>query len=171
MGTHSEMALRWMPKKLTNEKWTLVQVMAWFHQATSHYLSQFWSRFILPHAITRPQWVNTPPVTQTWANIKVMWFCKELRFEKKKKKEQQNHNLMEYTGTIPLRWKARKNNAFVADISTGSDPRYWCGGLPIATNSSMATVAMVSSWESCPAISWRCGNKQGSRLCLKQQRV
>ena len=38
LGTHLEIALRWMPMNLTMEKWTLVQVMAWCHQAPSHYL-------------------------------------------------------------------------------------------------------------------------------------
>ena len=33
-----------MPQNLIDEKSTLVQVMAWCHQATSHYLSQFWPR-------------------------------------------------------------------------------------------------------------------------------
>ena len=36
--------LRWMPQHLTNENSTLVQVMAWCHQATCHYLSQWWPR-------------------------------------------------------------------------------------------------------------------------------
>ena len=33
-------ALWWMPQYLTDDKSTLVQVMAWCRQATSHYLSQ-----------------------------------------------------------------------------------------------------------------------------------
>ena len=37
---------------------TLVQVMAWYHQVTSHYLNQCWPRFMSPYDITRPQWVN-----------------------------------------------------------------------------------------------------------------
>ena len=37
---------------------TLVQVLAWCRQATSHYLSQCWPRSMLPYGITRPQWVN-----------------------------------------------------------------------------------------------------------------
>ena len=38
---------------------TLVQVMACCHQATSHYLSQWWPRSLSPwYGITRPQWVN-----------------------------------------------------------------------------------------------------------------
>ena len=35
-GTHCEIALMWMPQQLINEKSTLVQIMAWCHQATSH---------------------------------------------------------------------------------------------------------------------------------------
>ena len=34
-----EIALRWMPPDLTDDKSTSVQVMAWCRQATSHYLS------------------------------------------------------------------------------------------------------------------------------------
>ena len=39
-------------------KSTLVQVMAWCHQATSHYLSQCWLRSMSPYGIAGPQWVN-----------------------------------------------------------------------------------------------------------------
>ena len=42
----------------TNEKSTLVQVMAWCHQATSHYLSQCWPTSLLPYGIRRPQYVK-----------------------------------------------------------------------------------------------------------------
>ena len=38
-------------------------VMAWCHQATSHYLSQSWSRSKWPYGITRPQWVNILKLT------------------------------------------------------------------------------------------------------------
>ena len=37
-------ALRWMPQDITDDKSTLVQVMAWCGQATSQYLSQYWPR-------------------------------------------------------------------------------------------------------------------------------
>ena len=43
---------------LTDEKSTLVQVMAWCRQATSHYLIQCWPSSMLPFGVTRPQWVN-----------------------------------------------------------------------------------------------------------------
>ena len=58
LGTHCEIAYRWMPHNLTNEKPTLVQVMAWCHQATSHYLSQCWPRSMSPYDITRLHWVK-----------------------------------------------------------------------------------------------------------------
>ena len=57
-GISYEIALRWMPLDLTDDKSTLVQVMAWCHQATSHYLSQCWRRFMSPNGVTRPQWVK-----------------------------------------------------------------------------------------------------------------
>ena len=47
-----------MPLDLIVEKSTLVQVMAWCCQATSHYLSQCWPRPMSPYGVTRPQWVN-----------------------------------------------------------------------------------------------------------------
>ena len=50
--------LRGIPHDLTDDKSTLVQVMAWCHQATSHYLNQCWSRSPTPHGVDRPQWVN-----------------------------------------------------------------------------------------------------------------
>ena len=47
-------ALRWMPRDPTDDKSTLVQVMAWCRQATSHYLSQCWPRSVSPYGVTRP---------------------------------------------------------------------------------------------------------------------
>ena len=58
-----EIAVRWMPQHLTDHWSTLVQVMAWCHQATSHYLSQCWLRSLSPYGITRTQWVNNPWTT------------------------------------------------------------------------------------------------------------
>ena len=37
-----KIVLKWMPMDLTDGKSTLVQVMAWCRQETSHYLSQCW---------------------------------------------------------------------------------------------------------------------------------
>ena len=53
-----ELGLRWMSLDLTDDKSTLVQVMAWCRQATSHYLSQCWPRSLSPYGVTRPQLVN-----------------------------------------------------------------------------------------------------------------
>ena len=55
-GISCKIALRWMPLDLTDDKSTLVQVMAWCRQATSHYLSQCWPRSLSLYGITRPQW-------------------------------------------------------------------------------------------------------------------
>ena len=53
-----EISSRWMSLDLTDDKSTLVQVMAWCRQATSHYLSQCWPRSLSPYGVTRPQWVK-----------------------------------------------------------------------------------------------------------------
>ena len=52
-----EIGLRWMSQAITQDQSTLVQVMAWCRQSTSHYLSQWWPRSMLPYGVTRPQWV------------------------------------------------------------------------------------------------------------------
>ena len=71
-GISYEIALTWMPLDLT-DKSTLVQVMAWCHQATSHYLSQCWPRSISPNGVSRPQWVNL-----TWCTFGVRVFPHKL---------------------------------------------------------------------------------------------
>ena len=59
-------ALRWMLRDLINDKSILVQVLAWCHQATSHYLCQCWPSSMLPYGITRPQWVKCHSAWSHW---------------------------------------------------------------------------------------------------------
>ena len=47
--------LKCLPWYLTDDKSTLVQVMAWCHQATSHHLKQCWLRSVSKYGVTRPQ--------------------------------------------------------------------------------------------------------------------
>ena len=54
-----EITLRWVSQGLTDNKSTLVQVLAWCRQATSDYLNQCWPRSMSPYGVTRLQWVNT----------------------------------------------------------------------------------------------------------------
>ena len=68
-GISCEIALMWMSLDFTDNQSTLVQVMAWCHQATSHYLSQCCHRFLLPHGVTRPQWVN-PCFAYRWVSAR-----------------------------------------------------------------------------------------------------
>ena len=53
-----EIGLIWMSLDWTDDQSTLVQLMAWCRQATSHYLSQCWPRSLLLYGVTRPQWVD-----------------------------------------------------------------------------------------------------------------
>ena len=53
-----KIVFKWTPMDLTDGKSTLVQVMAWCRQATSHYLSQCWPRSLMPYGFNSPQWVN-----------------------------------------------------------------------------------------------------------------
>ena len=66
-----EIALRQMLLDLFDVKSTLVQVMVWCRQATSHYMGQYWPRFMLPYGITRPQWVNPLHTGWFWGTIKM----------------------------------------------------------------------------------------------------
>ena len=47
-----------MSLDFTDDQSTLVQVMAWCHQATSHYLNQCWPRSLPPYGVTRQQLVT-----------------------------------------------------------------------------------------------------------------
>ena len=67
-GISCELALRWMSLHFTDDKSTLVQVMAWCRQATSHYLGQCWPRSLSPYGITGPQWVNPWTAGNTWVH-------------------------------------------------------------------------------------------------------
>ena len=57
-GNSCEIVIRWMLLELTEDKSTLVPVMAWCRQAASHYLSQCWPRYVSSYGVTRPQWVK-----------------------------------------------------------------------------------------------------------------
>ena len=59
LSNSNEMALWRMPHNPTDGKSTLVQVMAWCRQATSHYPSWCWPRSLSPYGINKPQWVNS----------------------------------------------------------------------------------------------------------------
>ena len=52
-----QLALRCMSLSLTGKS-TLVVVMAWCHQARSHYPSQCWPRSTMSYDIPRPEWVK-----------------------------------------------------------------------------------------------------------------
>ena len=68
-----EIALGRTPLDPTDDKSTLVQVMAWCRQATSHYLNQWWHRSMSSYGSTRPQWVNDQHI-ETWT--KFTTFCR-----------------------------------------------------------------------------------------------
>ena len=61
LRTHCEIGLRWMSQCLVNGK-SLVQLMVWCRQPTSHHLVQSWPRFVSPYdGVTMPQWVKSAP--------------------------------------------------------------------------------------------------------------
>ena len=67
-----EIAPRWMLNNTLDDKWTLVQVMAWYHQAIGQLPCQYWRRSMSSYNVTWPQ-----AVKQAWVficNIKTMQF-------------------------------------------------------------------------------------------------
>ena len=68
-----KIAIRWRPQHISAHQSTLVQIMTWCHQATSHYLSQCWPRPMLPYGVTRPQWVNPSMEKYSHAQSSVEW--------------------------------------------------------------------------------------------------
>ena len=79
-GISCEIALIWMSQDLTDDKSTLVQVMAWCRQATSHYLGQCWPRSMSPYGVTRSQWVNTTCSLKPQLEFWIKSMCLFLRF-------------------------------------------------------------------------------------------
>ena len=61
---------------ISDDKSTLVQVMAWCRQATSHYLSQCWPRSLSPYDVTRPQWVKP---TSAFRNVPA--WCSRIMYQ------------------------------------------------------------------------------------------
>ena len=58
-GIPWENAPRWMLSNLTDHMVTLVQLMPWCRQATSHYLRHSWHIFMSPYGVIWPQWINS----------------------------------------------------------------------------------------------------------------
>ena len=76
IGISDAIAFRWVVEDTADEKSTLVKVMAWYRQATSHYLNQIWLRTVTPYGVTRAPWANTfkSYKANIWYNEK-LYFC------------------------------------------------------------------------------------------------
>ena len=61
-----------MPMDLTDVKSTLIKVMAWCRQATSHYLSQCWLSPLSPYGVARPQRVKLSHTLCVYATV-TLW--------------------------------------------------------------------------------------------------
>ena len=74
LSNSCETALRSMPQNPSDDKSTLVQVMAWCRQAASHYLSHCCPRSLSPYGVTRPQWVKSGMIKKPKYFLKI-WRC------------------------------------------------------------------------------------------------
>ena len=79
MCIYCEIVRKWMPQNILNDKSTFDHVMAWCRQATSHYVNQWWSKFMTPYAVTRPQCVKTVMI-RTHPNKETDGFQTSLHF-------------------------------------------------------------------------------------------
>ena len=70
-GIICEIVQIWMSLDFTDDQSTLVQVMAWCRQATSHYLSQCWPRSMSPYGVTKPQGDNLICITKSDVNFSI----------------------------------------------------------------------------------------------------
>ena len=61
--------MEWGTEDLADGKSTLVQVMAWCHQATSHYLNQCRATALMPYGITKTQWVHINLISAHFSSI------------------------------------------------------------------------------------------------------
>ena len=84
-----EIGLRQLWLELTDGKSTSVQVIDWCHQATSHYLSQFWPKSMSPCGITGPQWVC---MCKCFLPNNCLWSC--LGYIQYKKRSSKIMNMM-----------------------------------------------------------------------------
>ena len=66
-ATSCEIALIWMSLDFIDDQSTLVQVMAWWHQAPSHYLTNV-DPDLSPYGVTMSQWVNTTKINNIQLN-------------------------------------------------------------------------------------------------------
>ena len=62
-GISCEIAPRWMSLHLSDDKSTLVQVMAWCHQASGHYLRQCRPRSMLSYQSHGNEWIALERIT------------------------------------------------------------------------------------------------------------
>ena len=68
-GISCDIALIWISLDFTDDQSTLIQVMAWCRQATSHYLSQCWPRSLSPDVVARLQWVKLDWAQRLLSNL------------------------------------------------------------------------------------------------------
>ena len=111
-----------MPLDLTDDKSTLVQVLAWCRQATSHYLSQCWPRFMSPNGITRPQWVN---LVQSLQHIWGLSTHGPLARLYKTYIKQLSYNACWNHYSKGFHWQQRHNRTFMAFLAQAKHVMCW----------------------------------------------
>ena len=121
LSNSCETALRSMPQNPSDDKSTLVQVMAWCRQAASHYLSQCCPRSLSPYGVTRPQWVKKDKLNTSCLHVPIaplffpsimlcclLWAFHSIeRYHYEDKTRQQQRNQWFLTPRAPSQYKDR----------------------------------------------------------------
>ena len=143
-----EIALIWMSLDFnTDNQSTLVTVMAWCHQATSHYLSQCWPRSLLPYGITRPQWLNYVTYCST-QSCGVSFHPRENLIEREWMSNFIPHFIMDViTVGTPYNTTPYITGSNIARLGHGSQNSWRKLWIPIVKS---APVRVIFTWKSVP---------------------
>ena len=73
-NNYCEISLRWTSEELVDNKSTVGQIMAWCHQVTSYYLTQFWSSSLMSYGVTRgPFYQHELPFITAWRSDYIVY--------------------------------------------------------------------------------------------------
>ena len=112
---------------LLDDKSTLVQVMAWCHQSTSHYnplpSSQYRPSSISPYGLTGPQWVKYKPWPKQ--HVLMIWFTTQssLQWRHNRRDGVSNHQPHDCLLNHSFRRRSKKTSKLrVTGLCAGNSP-------------------------------------------------
>ena len=117
-----------MSMDLTDDKSTLVQVVAWCRQATSHYLSQCWPSSMSLYDVTRPQWVKCQRESTCIFRCLVKQWCSNVSASERKREMFSawwRHQMETFSALLASLWGESAGNRRIP-LTKASDVELWC---------------------------------------------